>query len=426
MNVAYSTDEQRNGAARLLPLFVVATILMAAKSPDSLTIPQLWAEDGVIFFAQQYGHATPAIFTPYAGYLHAIPRLVAWLASAFNPANIPAIYNTAALFISAFCVVYVTKRLDQYIPASVVFLSFFLVPTGGEIFGTLTNVQWFTQIALIAACIIPSEDQGHVKPIAAFLMVLVLALTGPFSVFIVALLAPLYAIVWLDGWLRRSSLPFVDSCRFMCRKLSPSRIGALAIGAFVQILCLITDAQRPHHNFPPIHKLLDVTFGEIVPLHIFGQAFLTKTAWLVIEAIIIVGVITRSRASWEKRLTLITILALACIVALAGTMLTGFDYFRTFGFGDRYFYFVKIVFWWMVCFGLIGNGNTDSRQVENGVIGAMIFFAMLNPLLLQRGTSPDLHWKEQVISLGQPGHHEINIPPSWTINITTKPKRDHL
>jgi len=425
MNIAYPTDEQRNEVVRFLPMFVIATILMAVKSPGSLTVPQLWAEDGVVFFAQQYGHAVPEIFTPYAGYLHAIPRLVAYLASAFNPMRIPTVYNAAALLISASCVVYVTRRFDRYVPASVVFLSFFLVPTGGEIFGTLTNVQWFTQIALIAACIIPSTAQGRIAAVATFLLVLVLALTGPFSVLLVALLVPLYAVAWLAGRARWLSLPLMDSCRSICRELSHPRLCALGIGALVQIFILMTNTQRVHHNSPPISQLLTVTFGEIVPLHIFGQDFLTTTAWLIIEALLVVGIITRPDAGWEKRLTLVIIVVLASVVALAGTLSSTFDSFQMFGFGDRYFYFVKIAFWWAACFSLTRKGNVDSRQMESCIIGAMVFFAILNPLHLQRKMSPDLHWKEQVMSLSQPGYHEIMIPPSWTIHITTEPKRDH-
>jgi hypothetical protein len=137
------------------------------------------------------------------------------------------------------------------------------------------------------------------------------------------------------------------------------------------------DTQRVHYNSPPINQLLSVTFGEIVPLHIFGQAFLTTTAWLIIEVLLVVGIITRPHASWEKRLTLIIIVVLASVVALAGTLSSKFDSFQMFGFGDRYFYFVKVAFWWVACFSLAGKGNIGIRQMENCIIGAMVFLPCL-------------------------------------------------
>ena len=53
-------------------------------------------------------------------------------------------------------------RLTKLIP--VIVLSFFVLPTAGDIFGTATNVQWFLQFAVFIACIRFPQDAGQQQP----------------------------------------------------------------------------------------------------------------------------------------------------------------------------------------------------------------------------------------------------------------------
>lgn len=152
-------------AAQLIPkrlewivgAFVVATLLMVLKSPDALQRPQFWAEDGSVFFVGQLHQAWPQLFQPYSGYLHFLPRVIAWFASFLPVIDDPLVYNCSAMLIDAACVTFVTLRAGPHFGFAVVFLSFFLLPTDGEVFGTLTNVQWFVQIALLAAAFLPGR-----------------------------------------------------------------------------------------------------------------------------------------------------------------------------------------------------------------------------------------------------------------------------
>ena len=167
-------------------LFLLAAIFLLVKSPDALTHAQFWAEDGAIFFAEQFGNAWPQLFKPYAGYLHFIPRLVAWIGGTVLPTQKqPFFFNVMAIAIDSCCIAYVASRGICVGRVSNLFLAFFIVPTAGDIFGSITNVQWFLQFVLFVACVKTkpegTQNQSWLGRVVGGLCLLAAALTGPFS-----------------------------------------------------------------------------------------------------------------------------------------------------------------------------------------------------------------------------------------------------
>ena len=92
----------------ILLWFVLSTLLLVLKSPDALQLPQFWAEDATVFFADQLHGSWPQVLHPYSGYLHFLPRVAAWFASFFPLTSIPLLYNVAAILVDAACVTFVT------------------------------------------------------------------------------------------------------------------------------------------------------------------------------------------------------------------------------------------------------------------------------------------------------------------------------
>ncbi|RKI65436.1 hypothetical protein D7X55_16425 [Corallococcus sp. AB049A] len=70
------------GWARLRAPYATALGLcfavLALRSHARLAQAHLWAEDGTVFLADALAHGFGATFLPYAGYLHVVPRLMAW------------------------------------------------------------------------------------------------------------------------------------------------------------------------------------------------------------------------------------------------------------------------------------------------------------------------------------------------------------
>src|SRR5262245_6238595 len=86
---------------RLAPWIGMALVLgiVFVRKPDAFLNPQLWAEDGSIFFAQQVVLGARAHLVPYAGTFNEVPRLVASAAALLPHLYAPVVYNLAALVV---------------------------------------------------------------------------------------------------------------------------------------------------------------------------------------------------------------------------------------------------------------------------------------------------------------------------------------
>ncbi|MGH8032301.1 MAG: hypothetical protein ACREO8_08050 [Luteimonas sp.] len=98
----------------------------AMKSPGALTSPPFWAEDGIVFFQQQHHAGTSLLLEPYAGYLHFIPRLIAWISSVAPLEWVPLAFNASTWAINSFCIAYFLLSVASARLALVAFAAIFL------------------------------------------------------------------------------------------------------------------------------------------------------------------------------------------------------------------------------------------------------------------------------------------------------------
>ncbi len=93
----------RLNTARTWPvLFVIVAGILYFRVSAAIRQPNFFAEDGVIFFKQQYEQGfLPALFTHYGGYLDFVPRFVAAFCSLLPLESIPRAYAVTALVIAA-------------------------------------------------------------------------------------------------------------------------------------------------------------------------------------------------------------------------------------------------------------------------------------------------------------------------------------
>lgn len=176
----------------------LATVLLVlvVRRPEAFQQPQFWAEDGAVFFLQADLVGPAAVFVPYSGYYHLLPRIVALAASAFDPAWTPAIYFWSSIAITlAVAAALFAPRLELPYPPLFA-LGIVLVPHTGEVFHNLTNVQWITALVLVLLLI--ARDPHSSRQAAADVgLALVVGLTGIFSL----LFAPLFLA---RAWIRRT------------------------------------------------------------------------------------------------------------------------------------------------------------------------------------------------------------------------------
>lgn len=83
-------------------LFAVLAIMLFARQPGAIRHPDFCAEDGAVFFKQQYEQgATSVVFKRHGGYLHIAPRLIAATASYFPLRYVPRVYAFVSLALAA-------------------------------------------------------------------------------------------------------------------------------------------------------------------------------------------------------------------------------------------------------------------------------------------------------------------------------------
>lgn len=146
---------------------LVAGCMLLLRVPDVFLHPQFWAEDAGIFFQQQQILGASAILNPYAGYLHLVPRLTAFFASAFPSRDAPAIYNIISLIFTMWSAA--TIATARYRLAWLGGFLLVAVPHWwGEALGNITNIQWLLAptLAIVLATPTPARRGSRVNQVA--------------------------------------------------------------------------------------------------------------------------------------------------------------------------------------------------------------------------------------------------------------------
>jgi hypothetical protein len=226
------------------PWYVVLAAYLAAAAAGAVVLlwwgagamrpaGRLWAEDGSIFLSAAHAKSFGgAFFTPYAGYLHSVPRLIAGLSTLFplqDAARLFAIASVAtrvgvALFVfraSSGVLRSVTVRAG--LAATVV-----LLPVGGlETLDNIANLHWFLAVAAFFA-LLWRPTRWWECALAA--LVVLLAMTSDPGV---GLFAPLALLRLLA--LRRWRDHLVTA--------------AFAAGAAAQLITVLGASRGPHQSF---------------------------------------------------------------------------------------------------------------------------------------------------------------------------------
>lgn len=181
---------------------LLACALTVARRPDAFVRPQLWGEDGPIFFQAAWNEgALHPLITTYGGYLVTAQRLVASLAAAIGLRSAPLLFNLAGLaaqvapavyFVSTRCEPLVRSRLMRVLIAVI-----YLLLPDAEININLTNLQWHLAVLAFLIIMVPPADRLWTR-IAETTVVLLAALTGPFGIVLVPI-----AGIWC--WRHRSA-----------------------------------------------------------------------------------------------------------------------------------------------------------------------------------------------------------------------------
>ncbi len=401
-----------------IPLLLIVLFVVAYKSNDAISNPQFWAEDALVFFQEQFGKALPQLFSPYAGYLHTLPRIIAWVATAVPATHAPLVYNASAVLISGASIAFVCRRLRAWLPPWFTALTFLAVPTNGEIFGSLTNVHWFLQFVLAAYCLTPRvQSQTTLVRSLQFLGVFLISITGPFSLLLVMVMIGLLSASWIAGHFK------VDPFGGALARFSSDRdwvvLAALLLGAVVQALTLSLSAASENSVNQPLFHAFKITFGLLMPIHTFGSNFLNGKLWLLLHALLAGILVFNRRVDGQARLVVLGFIAFAAITTLAPVARSADPMVMTSFFaGDRYFYLIKVTWWWAVLVTLRGTLHGGKRSASFVTAALVCMIAVTNMHYLRRGALPDMAWAHHARALDAPGKHRIHTNPAgWSATV---------
>lgn len=202
-------------ASRYREFLGIAGVLVtvaALRAPSQLVSPQLWAEDGVIFFADAWRCGIDAVSYRYAGYLHVAPRLAAWAAVNGPRTWLPSLFvigSLAALLVVGYLLA--SRRVPVPWSAKVLMAAAILLPpTTAEVILRLVNIQWPLALALVLVALAdPPKRWTGVAGEAVCLFVC--GLSGPFLVFLLPVFWLRAALVRDRGSLIRAALATVPA-----------------------------------------------------------------------------------------------------------------------------------------------------------------------------------------------------------------------
>lgn len=378
-------------------LLVCAAILILRR-PDLIHTPQFWAEDGIIFFEQSHTLHWKALFEPYAGYLHLVPRLIAAAAAAFHPLYAPAIFVASAFLLTLY-VASQTQSRRCPLPRHPGFaLAVVLVPDTSEVLLFLVNVQWVLAAGLLLL-LISADAQRPREAFHDSIAAVLLGLTGPFSV----LLAPLF--LW-RAWRRRTR-----ASRFLA---------ALVIGcALVQGWTIWTQAVVMAGDKVVPEALLAVPGMRIGASLLAGGADpldlgLALRSGLGIATLLGLAVLAgRSGPARVERVWLVLGAGAVLLSSLYRCRYVLPDLANA-GYGSRYFFPLQLTAMWLV----LATAWDERRALAWFALATALWSVAVNAPRLRESALPDLEWSEYAGKIARGESVSIPIHPApWTINL---------
>ncbi|MBY6539995.1 hypothetical protein HQ325_15055 [Rhodococcus sp. BP-349] len=197
LTASTDTSQTRRPFDRLAVVIVVVGVgAFVVRGLNRILYPVLYAEDGAQFFSGAVDRGVDALVTPFAGYLHVFPRLIALVASPlpFTVAPLAYVLAAVAAYLAVASIV-LSSRLAWLLPTprvrAIAFLLLCLFPPLTEAYGNIANLIFVggVGLVLVALCDDPQSLRGRVFEIA---VVVVLATSGP----VVVMILPMYIARW--------------------------------------------------------------------------------------------------------------------------------------------------------------------------------------------------------------------------------------
>jgi hypothetical protein len=174
---------------------LVGFVITFLRCPETIRHPELYAEDGVVWFSSAYqqGPFHP-LLEAHTGYLQTFPRLVADVGLLVPLRWLPLFFVVVAVVVQVMPAALVaSRRFATIVPSFQVrlllALLYLLIPNSTEVNANLTNAQW--HLGLLAFMVVIADAGGWWWRTFDVAVVVLSGLTGPF----VLVVAPIAIVV---------------------------------------------------------------------------------------------------------------------------------------------------------------------------------------------------------------------------------------
>jgi hypothetical protein len=288
---------------RWLIFFVVGLAVLVARRPETLLTPVFWNEDGPVFYQGALDGAP--WWTPYRGYEHLAPRVVASLETITgNPALVG---SMIALLVTVAVAAFVASdRMADFAPQSTRYVAaivVLLLPASNELLGSPTYIQWYLALYLLLGLV--ARPAAGWWAVVDAVVVAIAALTGPFAIFV----APFY---WLDRARRRTAV-------------------IVSAGAAIQVLTLLLSPRNAPPRIPD--QLPEILARRLLIEPISGASLMPGLPILV--AVVLVPFVLIALREWPLRVTVCA--ALILVGSLCLSIETSQELLDPYG-AQRYFF----------------------------------------------------------------------------------------
>jgi hypothetical protein len=360
---------------------IVCAAILAARRPEQIRNPQLWAEEGTIWYAEAYTLGARALVRSFGGYLNTTQRVVAAVAQWADPARVPAIFVTAAFLLT----IYVAARTQSGrfpLPPHVGYaLAVVLVPDTFEVLLFLNNIDRITAAGLILVLL--SRDARrwweHAHDAAATVL---FGLTGPYCI----LFAPLF--VWRALQRRTRQSVVLAVLVTGCALIQGTLIGLHEKGRLADAGPVAMGYGEIEPRRLPAVPGMRVAGSLLVGSRVPADYPLPVETALGIGAVVVVGYLAlrRGRARTERAwLGIAFLLVLASALYRCRLVLPDLCHAV---YGNRYFYFPQLMVLWL----LVALAAEGRRWRSWSAAALLAWILAVNLPRLRESGLPDMHW----------------------------------
>jgi hypothetical protein len=405
MNLMQKDNAQKNHRITCASIFVLIILIFLWRVPTRLIDGFLWAEDITVFLKDAYEIGVQSITIPHAGYLLLLPRIIAYLQTlSGSPFNAPYFYAWSSVIISSIGSVYifhVTMRYTRNFILSV--LAAFApvyVAQSGEVFSNITNLQWFMApvLLLILFDLIMLPQRFSTVIVAKTMVLLILALTGPFSI----MFMPVAFVMVARNW----------KCAISPKIISPVIVffSCVIIQARVVAQSLSASSALKHHLWFD-RFLSDYSAQIFLSRPIISRMEGAHVFW-VLPALILISIFACGR----KSLPSLVLFSYSVGLWVAGVMRVNNPgiMMGPLGAGARYYFVPYILLAWAIILCIKNSAHT--LKIIPYFLLACILFAGVS------GFNADVHeaWS---INQTKSGVYEIKAPPGWYTTVVVPENR---